>query len=136
MFYRVRKFEENLQIIDIGGEEKGFSELGSALLGPVKEDAENAKDSKKEKNAVIVHDPKHSLQILNLSNNKIRNRGISNLAKSFQQWPHALRVLDLSQCMITPEGVVALIHAFENNYGMSLTLEGKNDRKCLYNFII
>jgi Ran GTPase-activating protein (RanGAP) involved in mRNA processing and transport len=67
-----------VKVRNVGGEEKAFVELGAAL-----------KENKK-----------HTVQILNLSENIIGNKGVISIGEALQQWSHALRVLDLSNCRI------------------------------------
>jgi Leucine Rich repeat len=63
------------------------------------------------------------LQVLNLSSNKIDTRGMFNIAQAISHFRHGLRVLDLSACSISSKGMLALVNAFERNYGVSLTIE-------------
>jgi Ran GTPase-activating protein (RanGAP) involved in mRNA processing and transport len=68
----------------------------------------------------------HSLQILDLSNNRIDLDGISSLARAFQSFPHALLELNLSNCSLPSKGITVLFKSFCCNFGASLALECLN----------
>ena len=90
-----------LKLVNIGGEEKSFIELGA-----------NLKENKG-----------HSLQVIDFSKNNIGNKGMLSLGEAIQIWPHSLKSLNLSSCHLTDKGITALAYALDKSYGMSLSLE-------------
>jgi len=74
----------------------------------------------------IKHNKYHKLQVLRISDKSIGNKSSIALNATLVEWPHALKVLDLSNCHIQEQGCVALFSALDRNYGMSLTIEELN----------
>lgn len=87
--------------ISAGADEKSFLELSKVLQA----------------------NQNHAVQVLQLTNNSIGNKGMIAMSEALQVWPHALRVLDLSNSHIHAKGMVSLIVSFENLFGMSLSIE-------------
>jgi Ran GTPase-activating protein (RanGAP) involved in mRNA processing and transport len=66
----------------------------------------------------------HQLMVLDLSKNNLSNeKGVLALADALAVYPHALKVLNLERCSISPRGMQALFEAFGKNYGMSLSIQ-------------
>ena len=93
-----------IQLNDVSGDEKGFTDLSVAL--------------KENKN--------HSVQILDLKENPATNKGMYAMRDLLSTFPHAIRILNLAKCGMASKGIVTLIASLDENYGSSLCLEELN----------
>jgi Ran GTPase-activating protein (RanGAP) involved in mRNA processing and transport len=68
----------------------------------------------------------HSIQVLDLSNNRIHDKGLLQLCHAIKSFNHALIHLNLSNCALTSKGISYLMTALEFNWGVSLSIEYLN----------
>eukprot|EP01116_Phalansterium_solitarium_P001278 TRINITY_DN11070_c0_g1_i2.p1 TRINITY_DN11070_c0_g1~~TRINITY_DN11070_c0_g1_i2.p1 ORF type:complete len:648 (+),score=269.47 TRINITY_DN11070_c0_g1_i2:451-2394(+) len=82
-------------------DERQFGELGNALL----------------RNA------EHSLQVVELVDCKLGNGGAHSIQRALSHWRHSLKVLSLANCKLAPKAIEGLFASFEQEFGMSLSIE-------------
>jgi len=64
----------------------------------------------------------NALQMIDLSGTHL-SKGVSTLAATLQEYPHSLKVLNLSDCGLDGKQLALIAESLSLNYGMSLTIE-------------
>lgn len=71
----------------------------------------------------VFTNPDHAIQVLDLSYTEISSKANISLAKAIKYFPHALLVLRLRGCHLSAKSFEVLFEAFQDNYGVSLSIE-------------
>jgi Ran GTPase-activating protein (RanGAP) involved in mRNA processing and transport len=70
--------------------------------------------------------PDNVVEVLDFSGNNITQESVAPFCSGFAFLTHGITVLNLSKCNLSPKGTQALFHAFEANFGVSLSIRELN----------
>lgn len=70
----------------------------------------------------LQYNRSNALQMIDLSGTHL-SKGVSTLAATLQEYPHSLKVLNLSDCGLDGRQLASIAESLSQNYGTSLTIE-------------